>query len=308
MKDLKGYAMIVGAAVFWGASATLAKFLLNQQLDTLLLVQTRSTFSSIVMLGFLLLFSRHTLRVRAKVLWRLAVLGILGLAGANFTYYFTIKESTVATAITIQYTAALFVMAYEVLTKEERFTAVKAIAVVLSLLGCVLAVTGLDFSTMKISSLGLLTGIGSIISFSLMTILTRHLVASHSAWTVSFYSITFAGLFWSTITPPWQLPDQIATGTTWLALAFLAMTSVLIPNLLFSSGLHYLVPTRAIITSTLEPVVAIATASLFVGERLSVVQLLGAALVIFAIIILQIQKETEASVVVNSTKGADNAA
>ncbi|MBI5471765.1 MAG: EamA family transporter [Ignavibacteriae bacterium] len=294
MKDLKGYLMIIGAAAFWGAAATLAKFLLNQQIDTLLLVQTRSTFSAVTMLVFLLLLSPRALRIRLTDLWRVAILGILGLAGANFTYYFTIKESTVATAITIQYTAALFVMAYEVLTREEQFTAVKALAAVLSLAGCVCAVTGLDFSVMQISSLGLLTGIGSILSFSLMTILTRHLVAGNSAWTVSFYSITFAGLFWSCINPPWLLPGQIAGTSVWLALVFLAMTSVLIPNLLFTAGLRYLVPTRAIITSTLEPVIAIATAALFIGERLSVIQLLGAALVIAAIIILQFQKEREA--------------
>jgi drug/metabolite transporter (DMT)-like permease len=129
-----------------------------------------------------------------------------------------------------------------------------------------------------------------------MTILTRHLVSNNSTWTVTFYSITFAGLFWACFNPPWRLPGQIPDTSTLLSLLFLAMISVLIPNLLFAAGLRHLVPTRAIITSTLEPVVAITTAALFIGERLSLIQLLGAALVIVAIIILQIQKEADPGV------------
>lgn len=291
MKDFKGYFMIAGAALLWGASATLAKILLNQQLDVLLLVQTRSTFSCIVLLAMFSVFSRQHLRIRFADIGRFAFLGIIGLAGANFTYYITIRESTVGTAITIQYTAPLFVMAYEVWKKEERYTAVKLIAALLSLSGCFLTVTGLDLSTMHISRLGMLTGIGSIVTFSVLTIATRHLLFRYSVWTVTLYSITCASLFWLVVNPPWRVLAQSPTPETWAALFVLAMVSVMVPNLLFSGGLRYIVPSRAVITSTLEPVVAIGTAAIFIGEVLSGVQALGALLVILAIIILQLRRE-----------------
>jgi drug/metabolite transporter (DMT)-like permease len=291
MKDFRGYFMIIGAAFLWGASATLAKFLLNQQLDTLLIVQTRSTFSCLVMFAYFVLFSQKHLHVKSTDLWRFALLGVLGWAGANFFYYFTIKESSVATAITIQYTAPLFVMSYEIWKKEERFTAVKVVAAVLSLLGCFLAVTGSDFSAMRITPLGLLTGIGSIISFAFLTIFTRHILVRYSAWTVTFYSIAFASLFWLILNPPWKVVAQNPTTQTWGALFVLAMVSVLVPNLLFSGGLRFLVPSRAVIASTLEPVVAIVTAAMFIGEVLSFVQAIGALLVVLAIIVLQLRQE-----------------
>jgi drug/metabolite transporter (DMT)-like permease len=69
------------------------------------------------------------------------------------------------------------------------------------------------------------------------------------------------------------------------------MVSVLIPNLMFAAGLRHVVPSRAVITSTLEPVVAIVTAALFVGEEVGVVQVIGALLVITAIVLLQLKRE-----------------
>ncbi len=294
MKDLKGYLMIIGAACFWGAAATLAKFLLNQQLDAVLLAQARASFSCMVMFVALFLFSRQHLRIRFSDFGRFALLGVAGLAGANLTYYITIRESTVGTAITIQYTAPLFVMAYEVWRKEEKFTTLKLVAAILSLLGCFLAVTGLELSTMRISRLGVFTGIGSIITFSILTIVTRHLLVQYSVLSVTFYSIAFASLFWLFINPPWVVAAQSPDAETWGVLFILAMVSVLIPNLLFSGGLRYIVPSRAVITSTLEPVVAIGTAAVVLGELLSGVQTAGAFLVICAIILLQIRRENAA--------------
>ncbi len=292
MKDLKGYFMVMGAAFFWGTSATFAKHLLNQRLDTLLLVQTRAAFSCVVLLVVFGLFARPFLRVRPKDLWRFALLGIIGLAGANFTYYFTIKESTVATGITIQYTAPLFVMAYEVLKHEEKFSFAKLVAATMSLTGCFLAVTGFDMSTMRITPVGLLSGIGSIITFSFLTIYMRHLLVHYRVWTVTFYYITFASLFWMIVDPPWVLIPRVPDPGTWGDLFVLAMASVLVPNLLFTGGLRFLVPSRAVITSTLEPVVAIVTAAVFIGEVIRPVQAAGAALVIMAIIVLQLRRES----------------
>ncbi len=292
MKDLKGYLMVMGAAVCWGASATFAKHLLNQQFDTLLLVQTRAAFSCFVLLLVFGLTARHLLRVNPKDLWRFALLGVVGLAGANFTYYFAIKESSVATGITMQYTAPLFVMTYEVVMKEERFSAAKLVAAVMSLTGCFLAVTGFDLATMRITRLGLLSGIGSIITFSFMTIYMRHLLVRYRVWTVTFYYIAFASLFWLVVDPPWRLIPRVPDAGMWGDLFLLAMASVLVPNLLFTGGLRYLVPSRAVITSTLEPVVAIVTAAVFIGEAITPVQAAGAALVILAIIVLQLRRES----------------
>ena len=291
MKEFRGYMMVMGASLFWGASATAAKFLLNRHLETLLIVQTRVTFACLIMLPYLLLTRPAVLRVRPRDLWQFALLGILGVAGSNFTYYFAIKESTVATAILIQYTAPLLVMAYAAYSGEEKVTTVKLAAAMISLLGCFLAVGAYDLSLLKISPLGLVSGISSVFTFAFMNVYTRHLLSRHTLWTVTFYAIASAAVFWMIIQPPWVIASLSLPANIWEGLVALAIVSILIPHTLYFSGLRYLVPSRAIITSTLEPVIAIVSAALFLGEYLALGQVLGAVLVIGAIVLLQVRRE-----------------
>jgi drug/metabolite transporter (DMT)-like permease len=291
MKEVRGVLMIIGAASLWGVSATAAKALLNQHLDPVLVVQSRVTFSVIILLLYVLLFRPHFLHVRLRDLWKFALLGCIGVAGTNFTYYYTIRESTVATAILIQYTAPLFVMLYAVWSKEERFTTAKVSATLLSLAGCFLAVGGYDRSVLTITPVGIVTGIASILGFAFLTIFTRSILRTHNVWTMTFYSILFASLFWLVVNPPWVIARAGVELPTWGALFLLAVFSLLIPHTLFFSALRWIVPSRAIITSALEPIVAIGSAALLLGELLEPLQVIGAVLVLAAIFLLHVNPE-----------------
>ncbi len=295
MRDLKGYLLIMAAATFWGCSATAAKFLLNQDVDTILIVQTRVGFSALLLLLFYLLFKPHLLRVKQSDLWRFALLGVLGVAGSNFTYYFTIKGSTVATAIILQYTAPIFVMGYAAVSKEEEITSLKVVACVVSLLGCFLAVGGYHAGVLTLSPGTLISGIGSMVTFSFLIIYTRHILKLYSVWTVTFYAIAFASVFWLFVNPPWTIVEQSPPGSTWTGLFVLAIISILIPHTLYFAGMQYVPASRAAVTSTLEPVVAIVSAAVFLGEMLQPGQVVGAVIVLCAIGLLQMKKEGEAN-------------
>jgi drug/metabolite transporter (DMT)-like permease len=297
MKEFRGYVMIIGAALFWGASAAAAKYLLNRQLDTILVVQMRATVSCLILFGILSLASPRFLHVKFSHLWRFALLGVIGVAGANFTYYYTIKESTVATGILIQYTAPIVVLAYAAFTREEDVTLMKLLAALVSVSGCALAVGAFDPAVLKLSPLGMMSGVGSIMCFAFLTIFIRHVLVFHDVWTVIFYSLVFASLFWFCFSPPWELSGLNISTEDGAGLVILAIISVLIPNSLYFLGLQYIVPTRAMITSSLEPVAAIITATLFLTEGLESLQIMGGAMVIGAIILLQLQREHGKSVI-----------
>ncbi len=292
MKSIKGYALILGATLFWGFSATGARFLFEHNVDALVLVQMRMTLSCIVLVCFMLLFRRDVLRVKLKDLYRFALLGIIGGAGSNFTYYFTIKETNVATAILLQYLAPLLVLLYAAMTREEELTFTKLIAGVVSLGGCYLAVGGIHFSLENISRLGLLTGLVSASCWAFTNVMLRHLLKEYKAWTVLVYAFIFASLFWVFFNPPSKIIEAEYSFSTWEMFFGFAMISILIPHSLYFSGIRYLTASRAIITATFEPIVAILTAFIFLGEILSPLQLVGAALVVAAIAILQLKQET----------------
>ena len=291
MKSLKGYFFIIGATTFWGISATIAKFLFIQHVDTLILVQMRITISCVLLVTYFLIFKRHLLIVKIKDLYKFALLGILGIAGSNFTYYFTIATTNVATAILLQYLAPLLVLLYAVISREEKVTSTKVIAGTVSLAGCYLAVAGKDFSIITINHLGLLTGLASAFCWSFTNIWLKRLLKQYNVWTCLVYAFISGVLFWIIINPPSKIIDANYSLETWEMFFGFAVISILIPHSLYFSGMRYLTASRGIITATFEPIVAIASAFFIVNEVLTPIQITGAILVITAIAILQMKQE-----------------
>jgi drug/metabolite transporter (DMT)-like permease len=98
---------------------------------------------------------------------------------------------------------------------------------------------------------------------------------------------------WTVINPPWKVIAQNFSGPQWGFLVVFACLSMVFPYMLYLSGLKYLDPTRAVITSCLEPVFAILFAMLFVGESLRVMQIAGIVAVLVATVMVQIKPQFE---------------
>ncbi len=292
MKSAKGYIFVLGATIFWGVSATFAKFLFTREIEPLLLVQWRITISALILLSYFLLFNRPLLRVKVKDLYMFALLGILGIAGSNFTYYFTIQQTNVATAILIQYLAPLLVLLYAAVSKEEQITGIKVSAAVISITGCFLAITGKDLSLIHISKIGLITGGASAVCWAFTNVYLRHILKQYQVWTVLIYSFLAGAVFWQFINPPWTTIQSNHSLETWGIFFGIAIVSVLIPHTLYFTGLRYIGASRAIITGTFEPIVAIGSSFIILSDLMAPVQLFGAAMVIGAILILQLKRDS----------------
>lgn len=289
LEDLRGYLNIVFATIFWGFSATIAKFLFKHEVDLLVLVQMRSTLSFVVLFLILFIFKREYLKISTDDIHRFILLGVIGIAGSNFTYYFTLNEINVATAIIMQYTAPVLVVFYGILSKSEKITSVKIISAFVSLLGCSLVVRIFDVGFLSLSKVGILSGVASSFCWAFFNIYGKKVGAKYNIWGNLTFALMFAGIFWLFFNPPWKVLNYSADD--WLLFFTFAMLSVLIPYFFYFSGLKSIPPSSAIITSTLEPVVAIVSAWVIVGEKLSLVQVFGAILVLTSVVLLQIKRD-----------------
>ncbi|MEN3038845.1 MAG: EamA family transporter [Candidatus Kryptonium sp.] len=286
--DLRGYLSIAMATLFWGFSATIAKFLFKQEVDLLVLVQMRSTLSFVVLFLVLSVFKREYMKISIWDIPKFALLGVVGIAGSNFTYYFTLNEINVATAIIMQYTAPVLVVLYGVLFGSEKITAVKVISAFLSLFGCSLVVRIFDVQFLNLSKIGLISGVASALCWAFFNIYGKKIGLKYNTWTSLTFGLMFAGIFWLFFNPLWEILEANYSLNDWVIFFVFAMISVLIPYFFYFSGLKLILPSSAIITSTLEPVVAIVSAWMIVGEKLSVVQILGAIFVLKSVVLLQL--------------------
>lgn len=293
----RGYLFIIAGTVFWGLSAVIARMIFTHNdpsvnpIDPLILVQTRVSFSCGLLLIFFLMFDRTALAVRLRDLPRMALLGVVGVAGSNITYYVAIEQINVSTAILMQYTAPLLVLVYASVTREESLTLTKIVAAILSVVGCFFAVGGVELSFAHLSSLGLIAGGGAAVCWAFTNVYLRHLLRDYGVWTILVYSFLAASLFWLFVNPPWKVVGEQYSSEQWIQFLGFAVISVLLPHSFYFTGIRYITASRAIITATFEPIVAIAGSFLILGEVLIPAQVAGAVVVVVAIALLQFKRE-----------------
>jgi drug/metabolite transporter (DMT)-like permease len=295
-RRVEGYLFIAAAAFCYGASATAGKAVFNGArwvrgagIDPLILSQTRSTFAVLVLFPIALLRGgRATLTTSRTTMFKCAAMGVFGICGANFFYYYAIAKSTVATAITVQYTAPVWVYAYMLSAGKDRFSWIRSLAVVLAFIGCgLVALTGPQ-AQLRFSAIGIVAAFGAAISYSFYNVIGADLLKTASRWVVIFYALLFASVFWLVVNPPWRVAAHHYSSREWLFLFGFAMLSMLLPLALYLGGLRLLDPTSAIVTSCLEPVFASVLAATFVAEHLSGWQVVGIALVLSQSVMIQL--------------------
>jgi drug/metabolite transporter (DMT)-like permease len=277
----------LGRAVFTGklslGGATL------RPIDPLILSQTRTTFSLLVLLGMLVgTEGWQRIKLPARDLAYCFLLGTLGVAISNYFYYVAIQRTNVATAIIVQYTAPVWVLLYVVARGRQKLSWQKVAAVALAVTGIALVINLFSRgSTLLLDVYGLSAALLASFSFAFYNVAGHRILARYDRWRVLVWTLTAASAFWLVVNPPWKIIAAHYAPAQWLFLFVFSMLSVLGAFSLYFLGLQHLEPTRAIIASCLEPVFSILLAALLLGEVLRPVQTLGIVLVLAAIVMVQ---------------------
>ena len=118
----KGYLCVIAAAVLWASSGTSGKALFGSGMTPFELVQIRVTLSTVLMAAAFGIFSRERLRIRVRDLGYFALLGGVGMALVQGTYFYAISKIQVASAILLQYMAPILVTIFSICFWKERLT------------------------------------------------------------------------------------------------------------------------------------------------------------------------------------------
>jgi drug/metabolite transporter (DMT)-like permease len=258
-------------------------------IDPLILSQTRTTFSLVVLLA-LLVGSRGWQRIKlpGRDLAYCFLLGTLGVALSNYFYYVAIQRTNVATAIIVQYTAPVWVLLYVVARGQQKLSGQKVAAVALAVTGIALVINLFGHaSSLRLDVYGLGAALLASFSFAFYNLAAHRILASYDRWRVLVWTLTAASAFWLVVNPPWKIVAAHYVPMQWLFLFVFSMLSVLGAFSLYFLGLQHLEPTRAIIASCLEPVFSILLAALLLGELLRPIQTVGIIFVLAAIVIIQ---------------------
>ena len=295
--SLRGFVYIGVATFFWGFSATLGRAAFTGKLlpnlgirgvNPVILSQCRTGFSFLALALWLIAHRGiKSVRVPRRDLAKLFLLGLAGLAVSNYFYYLAIQRTNVATAIIVQYMAPVWVLLFMVARRVERLTASKIGTVLLAITGIAMVIGLFRHGGIQLDVIGVGAALVASFSFAYYNVAGHYLLERHDRWVVMLYATLAASLFWIIINPPNKIIAAHYSGSAWLFLAVFSFLSMLLPFTLYFAGLKLLVPTKAIIASCLEPVFAILIAAIALQEAVGLVQGIGIAMVLGAIVLAQ---------------------
>jgi hypothetical protein len=130
------------------------------------------------------------------------LLGVIGIAGSNFTYYFHIERDKCRNRdnhAIYSAGARCFVWRFD---RSERITPVKLSAMFLSLLGCAFVVRIFEVQFLNLSKIGLLSGVASALCWAFFNVYGKKVGQGYNVWGSLTFSLMFAGIFWLMFNPP----------------------------------------------------------------------------------------------------------
>ena len=289
-KGKLGYLYVALGAVLFAISGTSSKFLFNGGITPYQLIQLRTSLAFTCLLIWLYLRHSALLKISITDLPYFMALGVLGIGAAQFLYLFAISKINVAAAILLHYTGPVFVALYVVFVQRQKIGRLSVLAILGTLVGCFLVVGAYNLQLVALNRLGIASGMLAAVAFAINSVLSEYGMRKYTPWTVLLYGMLFAALMWNVLHPPLEAMLHRYSAVQWGWIFFIGICGTVLPFGLYFEGIKRIQPTHASITATLEPISAGVVASIFLGEVLLPLQIIGGLIVIASIILLQMNK------------------
>ena len=261
MKQSTSYTILIIAALMWSLGGLFIKLV---NLNPMAITGIRSLGAAVVLLIYI---------KKPKLYWnRYFFTGVLAYSMMVILYVISIRLTTAANAIFLEFTAPLYVVVFGYFFLNERINRFDIFAMVIIFLGMGLFfMDELSFYGFWGNILALLAGV----CLALVTVLIRK--EKESAFEIVF----FGNALTTIICLPFIIQGfSSTTQVDWFIIFGLGIFQLGIPYLLYTTALKYVSALDAILVGMLEPVFNPIWVYIFVGEAIGEWALIGAALVI----------------------------
>ena len=278
-----GAALCLVSAAAFGAMAIFGKLAYDEGVDVWALLLVRFALAATV-LGVVAGLRGAMRRLGRRAVVAGLLMGAVGYATQAGLYFAALERMDASVLSLLLYTYPAFVTVAAVVLGRERATRRRILALAIASAGTALVLAGAG--TGALDPLGTAMALGASVAYTAY-ILTGARVGADvpplalAALVTAGATGTFAILAVATGGPALGFG---AEGWAWLAAIALVSTAGAI--IAFFAGMARVGPSTAAILSTLEPPVTVGLAALAFGEALTAVQLIGGALVLATVVVL----------------------
>ena len=280
-----GIAFALLAALLWGVSGAIAADAFTH-LSPTRVAEARAIVTSLLFVPFA--YFRGALAPRGGLLG-FALLGV-NLVIVNVTFYWAIDRLGVGPGATIQFLAPIFVLLWMVVAQRRSVSPTVWLAAVVAVAGVFLITQAWNLEGGD--WIGVAWGLISAVAFASYLVYGEYLGRSHPAITIVTWGFVFASIIWMFVQPLWTFPTDLSA-KVWGELLWIGIVGTALPFLFGFSALRRAASGIVGVISTTEPVFAATAAWILLGQYLSVIQMVGGAMVLGAAAAMQRWGKTE---------------
>jgi len=289
-KRITGIILVIIATIGWGSSGIFIVNIVEKSgLSPVGLAFWRDLVSSIILLVGLLVINPKLLLVKKADLPWLIGMGVISIGIFHIFWNITVLRVGASLATVLQSNAPIIVTLLAWILFKEELSIRKILAIIAAAGGTILAAGVIGQQDLHLDPLGIWVGLGAAITYASLSLFGKKLSGEYNFWTITFYIFAIGTitifLFQGGRPDPWPVGSGILP---WM-LGFVLM-STMVGFALYTKALSLLPASVAVIISTAEILSAAVLSAIFLGERMGIWQILGAALIILGVILVSLKR------------------
>ncbi|HEY0832213.1 MAG TPA: DMT family transporter [Candidatus Dormibacteraeota bacterium] len=275
--------MVLVSAGAFGTLSIFAKLAYSSGLGTEQLLAFRFVIAALGMWALALVVGQNPLRLpRREAAGLLALGGILYPAQA-LTYFYALRTIPASLCVLIVYIYPSLVVIAGWLLLRQRVSVWHGAALALSFIGVAMLVGGAQFQVAS----GLIFAFAAPVCYTAFILLGERAMSSVPPVAASATMMSASAIVLCIVAGVEGHLALPSGAGAWAITVGIAVIPTMVAISLFLAGLPRIGAARASLLSTLEPVVTVSLAILLLGDRFSVLQAVGGALVLLAVIVVQ---------------------
>ncbi|MBU6147181.1 MAG: EamA family transporter [Actinomycetales bacterium] len=292
-----GIAMYLVAAALFALFGTMSKAAFAVGMDPLHWTQLRNIGAAVLMLAIVAAWAPRGFRIHWRDLGFLLAYGAVAFMLVQYLYFLTVSRLPVGIGTLLVFLAPIGVVVWLRFIRRRPVGPLVWLALGLAVGG--LALVAEAWQGIRLDGVGVAAGLACAIALALYWLMGERGAQQRDALSLTMWGFVFASLGWAVVAPwsgfPWAVLTRDATPINeawpvpvWSIMAWGVVLGTVVPFLLVVGSLRRIGSQRAGIVGTTEPLWAVGFGLLLLGESLSVVQGLGALIVVAGIVTAEI--------------------
>ncbi|PYZ95263.1 EamA family transporter [Salipaludibacillus keqinensis] len=277
------YVMLALSTSSWG-SAFIAGSYATEDLSPLVVAFFRFFFAAILLIPIMLFMDKGSRRPQGKEWILVSLLGLTGIALYNIAFFIATRDAPIVKSSLFIASNPILIVVLSGLFLKEAITKRNIIGLVLALTGATIIITEGQFQQIIESGLAPidLVLLLAVVCWALYSVLGKVALQKLSSITTTTYAVVIGTLmlfpFVFVETTIEEL--QQASLLTWGSILHMSLIVSVLSFIMYYQGIKMIGAARASIFINLMPLSAVILATILLGEKLLLVHIVGALLVI----------------------------